>query len=180
MQYRGVRAGWQLLLHCRHRDPVADPGERCCHRHPSTSFPPRHAQVPGRNISRRGASGPPLLPPDIAGPRSGLLRPHAPDQDVVHQAFPSRSARPCCQQRQADKKGERPVWQHRCWEHLLRDEEDYRRHVEYIDYNPVKHGYARGPIDWRYSSFQHYVAAGTYPADWGEPAVDLPEGIGVQ
>lgn len=76
------------------------------------------------------------------------------------------------------RKGERAVWQHRYWEHLLRDEEDYKRHVEYIHYNPVKHGYARRPLDWRYSSFRHYVADGTYPESWGESAVDLPEGMG--
>ncbi len=76
------------------------------------------------------------------------------------------------------RKGERAIWQHRYWEHLLRDEEDYRRHVEYIHYNPVKHGYAKRPLDWRYSSFRHYVADGTYPESWGESAVDLPKGIG--
>jgi putative transposase len=75
-------------------------------------------------------------------------------------------------------RGERAIWQHRYWEHLLRDEEDYRRHVEYIHYNPVKHGYANRPVDWPYSSFRHYVAAGIYPESWGESVVDLPEGVG--
>ena len=59
------------------------------------------------------------------------------------------------------------VWQHRYWEHLLRDEADFVRHVEYIHYNPVKHGHAAAPMDWPYSSFRRYVEAGVYPADWG-------------
>jgi putative transposase len=70
------------------------------------------------------------------------------------------------------------VWQNRFWEHLLRDEEDYRRHVEYIHYNPVKHGYVTRPFDWPYSSFQRYVSKGIYPEDWGSSEIILPEGIG--
>jgi hypothetical protein len=27
------------------------------------------------------------------------------------------------------------------------------RHVDYIHYNPVKHGFAVSPIDWPYSSY---------------------------
>jgi putative transposase len=44
------------------------------------------------------------------------------------------------------------VWQRRFWEHVIRDEEDYIRHVEYIHYNPVKHGYVNQVSDWKYSS----------------------------
>ena len=69
------------------------------------------------------------------------------------------------------------VWQHRFWEHVLRDETDYRRHVEYIHYNPVKHGYVKAPLDWPYSSFRRYVKAGTYPQDWGSD-VPLLDGVG--
>jgi putative transposase len=64
-------------------------------------------------------------------------------------------------------KHEQALWQHRYWEHLLRDEADFARHVDYIHYNPVKHGLAKSPIDWPYSSFRRHVEAGTYPADWG-------------
>ena len=49
-------------------------------------------------------------------------------------------------------KGERGIWQRRYWEHLIRDEIDYQRHVEYIHYNPVKHGYVDKPTDWKYST----------------------------
>ena len=59
------------------------------------------------------------------------------------------------------------LWQPRYWEHLIRDESDYRQHVEYIHYNPVKHGYAARPSEWPYSSFRRYVREGLYADDWG-------------
>jgi putative transposase len=77
----------------------------------------------------------------------------------------------------ANTRGERAVWQHRYWEHMLRDETDFERHVEYIHYNPVKHGLATAAIDWPYSSFQRYVKAGLYPSDWGRGGITL-DGIG--
>jgi len=58
------------------------------------------------------------------------------------------------------------LWQHRFWEHSIRDDDDYRRCVEYIHYNPVKHGLVHSPADWRYSSFREFVAKGLYPQDW--------------
>jgi putative transposase len=69
------------------------------------------------------------------------------------------------------------MWQKRYWEHLLRDETDYRRHVDYIHYNPVKHGYAKTPLEWPHSSFFRYVKAGTYPRDWGGDVREF-EGVG--
>jgi len=65
------------------------------------------------------------------------------------------------------RKGEQALWQHRYWERLLRDEADFIQHVEYIHYNPVKHGYVAAPRDWPFSSFRRHVEAGIYPADWG-------------
>ena len=64
------------------------------------------------------------------------------------------------------KKGERGVWQRRFWEHLIRDEEDYARHADYIHYNPVKHRHCATAADWPYSSFHRWVARGIYPLDW--------------
>jgi putative transposase len=61
----------------------------------------------------------------------------------------------------------RGVWQPRYWEHTIRDEDDLERHVEYIHFNPVKHGLCRYPSDWPFSSFHRYVRAGHYPAEWG-------------
>ena len=64
-------------------------------------------------------------------------------------------------------KGERGIWQRRYWEHFIRDERDYARHVDYIHYNPVKHGYVSRPVDWPYSSLHRYIRKGLLPVDWG-------------
>jgi len=64
-------------------------------------------------------------------------------------------------------KGERGIWQRRYWEHLLRDEEDFSRHVEYIHFNPVKHGHVPRAADWPYSSIHRYIEAGMIDRDWG-------------
>ena len=54
-------------------------------------------------------------------------------------------------------KGERFIWQRRFWEHRIRDEDDFTSHIDYIHYNPVKHGYVDAPWNWKYSSFKHFV-----------------------
>mgnify|MGYP002413699748 FL=1 len=59
------------------------------------------------------------------------------------------------------------LWQHRYWEHLLRDEADLRNHLDYLHWNPVKHGLVHRVADWPWSSFHRYVAQGDYPPDWG-------------
>ncbi|MDR2220240.1 MAG: transposase [Methylobacillus sp.] len=77
---------------------------------------------------------------------------HLPDTGKVS---PSRAA-----------KGERGIWQRRYWEHTLRDETDFARHMDYIHINPVKHGLAQRVRDWMPSSFHRYVRLGIYPVDW--------------
>jgi len=67
------------------------------------------------------------------------------------------------------RRGERGIWQRRFWEHLIRDDEDFRSHVDYIHYNPVKHGYVERVVDWPYSSFHRFMKQGIYGEDWGEP-----------
>ena len=64
------------------------------------------------------------------------------------------------------RKGERGIWQRRYWEHAIRDEQDYQRHVDYIHYNPVKHGHVRAPNEWLHSSFARWVERGMYPENW--------------
>jgi putative transposase len=64
-------------------------------------------------------------------------------------------------------RGERGIWQRRFWEHTIRDDVDYARHMDYIHYNPVKHGHVRVASDWPYSTFHYCVRAGLYPPDWG-------------
>jgi putative transposase len=62
--------------------------------------------------------------------------------------------------------GERGIWQRHYWEHAIRDEADFERHVDYAHVNPLKHGWVRRVSDWPYSTFHRYVAQGIYPADW--------------
>jgi len=63
-------------------------------------------------------------------------------------------------------KGERGIWQRRYWEHTIRNENDFARHVDYIHYNPVKHRLVTRVRDWPYSSFHRMVKLGLYPDDW--------------
>ncbi|MBL1276034.1 MAG: transposase [Ectothiorhodospiraceae bacterium] len=64
------------------------------------------------------------------------------------------------------KHRESTLWQRRFWEHQIRDQVDYNRHVEYIHYNPVKHGLCEQPIQWPHSTLHRYVREGKCPADW--------------
>lgn len=59
------------------------------------------------------------------------------------------------------------VWQPRFWEHTIRNDEDLRRHIDYIYMNPVKHGWVKRVGDWPYSTFHRDVRNGLYPQDWG-------------
>ena len=65
------------------------------------------------------------------------------------------------------KRRERNLWQRRFWEHQIRDDLDYQRHVDYIHYNPVKHGLVKQAVDWPYSTFHQHVSHGVYDEDWG-------------
>jgi len=64
------------------------------------------------------------------------------------------------------RKQERGIWQRRFWEHRIKDDEDFIRHVDYIHYNPVKHGHVPYVVDWPYSSFHDYVKRGVLPHHW--------------
>jgi len=76
---------------------------------------------------------------------------------------------------QTNHRNERLVWQKRFWEHLIRDEKDWRNHMDYIHYNPVRHGLVKRPADWPWSSFSKAVERGWYDRDWGlvEPAMTV-------
>jgi putative transposase len=77
------------------------------------------------------------------------------------------------------RSGERAVWQRRCWEHVCRDEDDLKRFLDYLHWNPVKHGYVKRVRDWKWSSFHRYVRLGEYDLAWGDidpwPGNDKPE-----
>jgi putative transposase len=62
-------------------------------------------------------------------------------------------------------KREKGIWQRRYWEHVIRNSEDLARHIDYIHYNPVKHGLVKRVVDWPYSSFHGFVKRGTLPVD---------------
>ena len=64
------------------------------------------------------------------------------------------------------RKGERGIWQRRYWEHAIRDELDFERHVNYIHYNPVKHGYVKRAIDWPNSTIHEYLRKGILDENW--------------
>ena len=66
-----------------------------------------------------------------------------------------------------NKHGGFDVWQRRYWEHTIKNQDDYNRHIDYIHYNPVKHGYVESPINWPWSSFHSLVRRGDLEADWG-------------
>ena len=76
---------------------------------------------------------------------------------------------PCTEFRNVARasKGERGVWQRRFWERTIRDGQDYANHLDYLHFNPVKHGLVSRTKDWPYSSFHRCVRSGLYDEDWG-------------
>jgi putative transposase len=73
------------------------------------------------------------------------------------------------------RRNERGIWQLRFWEHTIRDDRDYAAHMDYIHFNPVKHGLASNAADWPFSSLRRCVANGIYPSDWAETDVALTD-----
>jgi putative transposase len=75
-------------------------------------------------------------------------------------------------------KRDKGIWQRRYWEHAIRDDVDLARHVDYIHFNPVKHGYVSRVCDRPHSSFPRYVARGDLPADWGGDVREIAGAFG--
>jgi putative transposase len=75
-------------------------------------------------------------------------------------------------------KGEYALWQRRFWEHTVRDDGDLARHVDYIHFNPIKHGLVTRACDWPHSSFHLYVRRGLLPQDWGGTIADYKSSFG--
>ena len=65
------------------------------------------------------------------------------------------------------ERGRRGIWQPRFHEHMIRNESDLENHLDYLHFNPVKHGYVKRPWDWEWSSFRRFVGYGQYEHDWG-------------
>jgi putative transposase len=68
-----------------------------------------------------------------------------------------------------------PIWQPRFWDHVIRNQDDMYRHIDYIHYNPVKHRYENSPFDYSWSSFRKYVDRGDYSREWA--SFKAPENI---
>ena len=77
-------------------------------------------------------------------------------------AVPATEARDAVRAR----RGERGIWQRGYWEHTIRGEADYGAHMDYVHFNPVRHGYVGAPGAWPFSTFRRCVALGMYPAEW--------------
>lgn len=73
------------------------------------------------------------------------------------------------------KRNEKGIWQRRFYEHKIRNEQDLIMHMDYLHYNPVKHGLVDNVADWQYSSFHRLVGEGRYPADWGSSEIKFPD-----
>jgi putative transposase len=77
-------------------------------------------------------------------------------------------------------KREKGLWQRRYWEHVIRDDRDMERHINYIHYNPVKHGLTTCVADWPHSSFHRYVKCCDLPLDWGGDMREICGRFGVK
>jgi len=76
------------------------------------------------------------------------------------------------------RNGSLALWQRRFWEHTIRDEIDFERHVDYIHLNPIKHGLVARVCDWPHSSFHRCVREGVLPEDWAGNVSDTTESYG--
>jgi len=68
-----------------------------------------------------------------------------------------------------NKHGERGLWQRQFWAHLLCGQDDFNNPLDYIHWNPVKHGRVQRVVNWPHSSFHRFVERGVYPVNWGHP-----------
>ncbi len=73
---------------------------------------------------------------------------------------------------------ERGIWQRRNWEHQIRDETDLAHHVDYIHYNPVKHGLVARPVDSPHSTLHGYIDRKMVSNDWGAGMTNEADGYG--
>ncbi|MEM9262427.1 MAG: transposase [Pseudomonadota bacterium] len=86
---------------------------------------------------------------------------------LIKSGFVRGLAVPGRQRESLARKGERGIWQRRFYEHVVRDETDYANHVDYIHFNPVKHGHASRPVDWPHSSIHRFIRKGVLDEKWG-------------
>ncbi|MDO9269561.1 MAG: hypothetical protein Q7T96_10700 [Methylobacter sp.] len=116
--------------------------------------------MPFRPAGGGGFAGSPALPVALTGRRCRFFHPLAKVKTDFSRHVPA----------QTRKGGAKAVWQPRFYDHCIRNENDFHKHLDYIHYNPVKHGLASAPGEWPHSSFARFVALGWYPYNWGEMA----------
>jgi len=106
-----------------------------------------------------------------------MIHPQNPtDYPEIIRAIKSHLSRHCepkyyehlLQSHSRNQRSFKPIWQKRFYEHTIRDEKDFRLHLDYIHYNPIKHGVTTQVKKWQYSSFDKYVKMGWYDANWGD------------
>ena len=97
---------------------------------------------------------------------------------LIKSGFARGLARPSKLSSRQISKREKGLWQRRFWEHAIRDERDYARHLDYIHFNPVKHGLVSRVCDWPHSGFHEFVARGELPQDWGGDAREIVGSFG--
>src|SRR3989338_6334290 len=96
---------------------------------------------------------------------------------LIKSGFSRGLAISTCRSASKAVKREKGIWQRRFWEHQIRDDLDLQRHVDYIYFNPVKHGHVARVADWPHSSFHRDVTHGIYPSDWAGGGSDM-QGVG--
>ncbi|MCX7085542.1 MAG: PDDEXK nuclease domain-containing protein [Methylococcales bacterium] len=77
-------------------------------------------------------------------------------------------------------KKQQEIWQHRGWEHCLRYQQDFQKHIDYIHYNPVKHGLVKRASDWQYSSIHRYIKLNILDNNWGDGEIAFADDIGYE
>lgn len=70
------------------------------------------------------------------------------------------------QSKSREQQNYKPIWQKRFYEHAIRDEKKFQIKMDYIHFNPIKHGLVEKLIDWKHSSFEKFVRQGVYPENW--------------
>jgi putative transposase len=93
--------------------------------------------------------------------------------NLIKGGFSRRLPPPATRSTSKIAKREKGIWQRRYWEHTIRDDADFARHVDYIHFNPVKHGLVSRVCDWPHSSFYRFVQRGDLPLDWGGDMRDI-------
>lgn len=94
----------------------------------------------------------------------------AEDFSKIIQSFKSKFSRQMQfnenQTEEQKNRREKEIWQRKYYDHIIRNENDFYKHLDYIHYNPIKHDYVKKAKDWKYSSYKKFVRMGYYDEIW--------------